>query len=73
VGVFGKSERGNLKNGDRCKGVIPNNGSLKFGVARGKEEDPFSTVSGHVQFDLVKFSIFRKNKNARMESKRFIE
>jgi hypothetical protein len=29
--------------------------AVKLGVARGKEEYLFSTVSGHVQFDLVKF------------------
>jgi hypothetical protein len=30
--------------------------AVKLGVARGKEEYPFSTFLGHVQFDLVKFS-----------------
>jgi hypothetical protein len=28
--------------------------AVKLGAARGKEEYPFSTFLGHVQFDLVK-------------------
>jgi hypothetical protein len=32
------------------------------------EEYPFSTVSGHVQFDLAKFSIFGKMKKIRAEA-----
>jgi hypothetical protein len=55
VTLFPKSEGGIFNNGHRYQGVIPNNGSLKFGVARGKEEYLFSTVSGHVISDLAKF------------------